>query len=168
MSLQFVIDGYNIIKHRTFLELTVKTAKDPKEKLLDLIRINKLCGSLNNKVVVVFDGYPDASVLSQGEVSIIYSKDKSADERIRGLIERSKNPKNIVVVSDDKEIRVFSGFLGAHTLMVDEFLIAKEKITKENKELLKPELSYTQIDKINKELSQLWLNPQKKKNKPTL
>ena len=52
MSLQYVIDGYNLINHRLFIP-TDKRTKDSRIALLELIRIKKLCGSPANEVIVV-------------------------------------------------------------------------------------------------------------------
>ncbi|MBM3250334.1 MAG: NYN domain-containing protein, partial [Candidatus Omnitrophica bacterium] len=57
MSLQYVIDGYNIINHPQFSR-TQKSPEDPVGSLLWLIRSKRLTGSAKNKVIVVFDGYP--------------------------------------------------------------------------------------------------------------
>jgi predicted RNA-binding protein with PIN domain len=156
MSLQYVIDGYNIIKHTLYIRLTAKK-KYFNPNLADFIRLNKLCGSPNNAVTIVFDGYPPARNSIEGGMNIIYSGEKSADQKIRELIERSKNPKGIVVVTNDKEIRTFCGLFGVAVMNVEEFLGRKEKAHQKADESLKPEISYSEMHKINQELRKIWL-----------
>lgn len=159
MSLQYIIDGYNIINHPQFTR-RVKTSQDHRLALIALIRRKKLTGSLKNKVAIVFDGYPDADaqILDDRTLHVIFSRRVSADEKIKMLVEETANRKNIIVVSDDKEIKYMVNSLGAHALGVDEFFLAKEKARKIMKdELIKPELNYSQIHKINEELSRIWL-----------
>jgi len=93
MSLQFIIDGYNIIKHSRFIQLTHKKSPDAKSALIEFIKFNKLCGSKNNSVLIVFDGYPDVSYHNSAEeLEVIFSRDESADSRIKKIVEKAKNP----------------------------------------------------------------------------
>ena len=72
------------------------------------------------------------------------------------MVEVSSNPKNIVVASDDKEIKLFVRFLGAQTRSVEEFIDRKANL-QSRQNLLKPELTYGQIQRINQELRKIWL-----------
>ncbi len=85
------------------------------------------------------------------------------------MVETQVSPKDIVVVSDDKEIRFFVKAVGARSIGVEEFIHPaarhrarinrKEKSGRapQERDLLKPELSYSQIDQINRELKARWL-----------
>ena len=55
MSLQYVIDAYNLINHPRFR--VAKNAVNIQQSLADFIRINQLTGSKNNRVILVFDGF---------------------------------------------------------------------------------------------------------------
>lgn len=159
MSLQYVIDGYNLINHRLF-EPANKKIKDSRIALLELINIEKLCGSPENKITVVFDGYPDTQAAKEfnSDMDVIFARQQTADERIKKIVEDSRNPKNIKVVSDDREIRFFVKSLGARVLSIEEFLNGGKNLANpQEKELLKPELTYSQIHKINQELRKIWL-----------
>jgi predicted RNA-binding protein with PIN domain len=159
MSLQYVIDGYNLI-HNPLVASACGNRKDQKEELLRLIKNKKLTGSLKNEVVIVFDGYCSDFDIAKidGNFRVIFSQEESADERIKKLVESSGNPKIIVVVSDDKEIRFFAAAAGANILGTQEFTgsIRKTGDTKE-KEPVKQELNYSQVQKINQELKKIWL-----------
>lgn len=159
MSLQYIIDGYNIINHPLFIQHAAKKIRDLRIALLEFIRINKLCGSPKNKITVVFDGHSDSSIRKIGEtdINIMFSRKETADECIKKMVEVSSNPKNIVVVSDDKEIKLFVKSLGGQTRSVEEFINRKANLQSREKNLLKPELTYSQIHQINQELRKIWL-----------
>lgn len=159
MSLQYIIDGYNVIKHPLFVRHATKRRKSSQYAFLDFVRINRLCGSPKNKVIVVFDGYPDSDGerIERADIEAVFSKQESADERIKKIIEKSDNPKNFVVVSDDKEIKLFASYKGSRCLGVEEFIRPRIKQQCVSEEVIKPELTYSQISKINKELKRIWL-----------
>jgi predicted RNA-binding protein with PIN domain len=163
MSLQYILDGNNIINHPSFTSCNRKI-QDSRTSLLEYIAIKKLCGSPRNKIIVVFDGHPYSVNLRQINpgMSIIFSKDVSADEKIKNILEKNPNPKNTVVVSDDKEIIFFVRSFGAIPLPVEEFINPgitqrAKKLQKTEEEFIKPELTYTQMEKINQELRKAWL-----------
>lgn len=159
MSLRFVIDGYNIIKHPLVAPEPKKT-KDPCFFLIDLIRFNNLTGSPNNNVIIVFDGYPDRNrIISRPQgIQIIFSGKQSADDYIRAIVERAGGGKNTVVVSDDKQIQLSARFFRAQVLGVEEFIRHKERKIKKAASIgLKPEITYAQMHSINMELRKLWL-----------
>lgn len=164
MSLQYVLDGNNIINHPSFIAFSRKT-RDPRASLLDLIKTRRLCGSQRNKIIAVFDGYPYSADLRQidPQNSIIFSKDLSADEKIRDIVERTPNARNTVVVSDDKEIIFFAKSRRALCLSVEEFIDPpakhRPKRSKQEgkEEPVMPELTYSQMEQINKELRKKWL-----------
>jgi len=166
MSLQFIIDGYNVTNHPLFLKSQRKN-KDSGSFLLEIIRTKNLCGSLKNNVTVVFDGYPHVSgrYALNPNFKVIYSEDLSADDLIKELVENYRgNRKNIVVVSDDKEVALYAKHAGALTKSVEDFLgndpglNKRARINKrlEEKNAPKQELNYSQIDKINEELKKIW------------
>jgi predicted RNA-binding protein with PIN domain len=158
MSLQFVIDGYNIVRHERFP--SSHKIKNPPQALISLIESNKLCGSRKNKITVVFDGYPKAfgSSYADGYLDVVFSCDISADERIRKIVEQARVPRNIVVVSDDREIQAFSKMAGAAVVGAEDFLWRKENARRRNKpDALKSDLTYSEMSRITFELKKLWL-----------
>lgn len=163
MSLRYIIDGYNIIHHPIFIsQRPTKKNQEPRLELLEFIRIKKPCGSPKNQIIVVFDGHSDSSWqnLDKTDIHVIFSRGQSADERIKKMVEQETNPKNTVVVSDDKEIRFFIKSIGARPMNIEEFIKPKKEINKVEQDLLKPELNFSQVHKINQELKKIWLkNP---------
>ncbi|MEW6075167.1 MAG: NYN domain-containing protein [Candidatus Omnitrophota bacterium] len=161
MSLQYIIDGYNVVRHAAFTPPAHVRHKEPELLLAETIRIGKLCGSSRNTVMLVFDGYPRAPYQRKPheEIEVLYSHEESADERIKQLAAKAANPKNVIVVSDDREIRFFVRSLGVTMVSVEQFLTLKQKrrIARESEESYKTNLTSSEMAHINKELRKLWL-----------
>lgn len=155
MSQHFIIDGYNIIKNNP--RLNNAKLKDSREALLRFIKDSRPCGSPKNTVTVVFDGRPDVFYYRPpSHIEIIFTKNESADDRIKKIIEKAPQPRNLCVVTDDREIRDFAKGYRAAVKSVDEFISKPESQTKPAPEI-KPELTYSQIEEINAELRKIWL-----------
>lgn len=158
MSLQFIIDGYNLIKH-PLLAAQAKNSPGDRAALLNFIRFNKLTGSSNNSVTVVFDGYPDShEPASDTGITVIFSRKISADEKIHKLVEESGNRKRIVVVSNDREVQSVAKMLGAGVSGIEAFVKEDNKAEIAKRDLESdPKLTFTQMQKVNDELRKLWL-----------
>jgi len=138
---------------------TTKAVKDPKGALLELLKIKKLMQK--NTVMVVFDGFSGSlsgEGRESGNTNIIYSCSVSADEKIRRMLEGAKNPANIVVVSDDKEVKLSARINRARSMGIEEFLAAPKPRPNRKEGLPEAELSAQECRKINDELEKLWLN----------
>lgn len=159
MSLQYVIDAYNLINHPLFK--TAKPAVNIQHCLIDFIKVNKLTGSKNNKAILVFDGYPPQDYIpDEAGLICLFSHRIEADELIKKIVEESISPRNIIVVSDDKQVQLSARLLRAQTKGVEEFVCGK----KNNKliPVVPPgasefKLAYSAMQKINAELKKLWL-----------
>ncbi len=158
MSLQYIIDGYNLINHPHFVRRSNKKIKNQRLALLELIKSGRLTGSPKNKVIVVFDGYPglEEECVSNTTVNVVFSRSQTADERIKIIAEKFANPKNTITVSDDKELRLCVRSFKGRVLGVEEFICSKEARESRDDEI-KAELSFSQKDRIDQELKKLWL-----------
>ena len=158
MSLRYVIDGYNLINNSFFIHNALRGFSDAKLALCNFIKSRKLSGVYRNPVVIVFDGYPESGMkYGSPSIKVIFSRMISADERIRKILETASTPKNMIVVSDDKEIKSFARLFGAKALKVEDFLDAKNNSTIFKREIPETEISYTAMHKINAELRKIWL-----------
>ena len=155
MSLHYVIDGYNLIKHRLYQPSN--KIKDDRLSLLEFIKSEKLCGSSRNNITVVFDGYGGAVQLKDDDIRVIFSGELSADETIKRLIQKKGNLRNAVVISDDKDIKYFAKSLKIKAIGIEEFVRYKKKRVAVENESPKSQLSYSAMHKINQELRELWL-----------
>jgi predicted RNA-binding protein with PIN domain len=155
-------------------ELTGKSLRSGRDGLVRFIRTKKPQGK--NEVTVVFDGKSDirnpqratadinpvrnTNYLQKNKISngvkIIFTKEVSADEKIKQLVEKSPRPNQIVVVTDDKEIRYCVRPCGAKVISVREF-IGKVTEDKGKRSIEKTLLSSEEESKITKELEKIWL-----------
>jgi len=154
MSLHYVLDGYNIIKQVQFAKLALK---DGRKSLIRFIETFRPQGSRQNKITVVFDGKKDVfSALFKSEVKVVFTKDETADQWIKRYIEKAAQPKDFVVITDDKEIKFFVRALGAKVISVQEFMgKAQRKFLPPKKE--ERVLSPDELRKITEELEKIWL-----------
>ena len=168
MSLHFLIDGYNVIKRTDSLK-DLSSLRHARMSLVKAIQARRLAGSKNNQVTIVFDGRADFDFYQpqrKGQIKIFFSSDESADEVIKRMVGESGNPKQIVVVTDDKAIAHFIRSAGARAMPVLDFISrdkrqpagkARLKHTGQGeRELAKAELTYQQQEAINQELNDIW------------
>ncbi len=118
----FVLDGHNIL----FKDAGSKSAlsSDPSRTLNRLVtRCKRIVAGKNNKCSIIFDGSPPGDIISNTDnVQVTFSYDRSADSLIKSLIARSKNPRNLVVISDDVEIQKFARAHSCRIQSVRQFL----------------------------------------------
>lgn len=159
MSLQYIIDGCNVTHHPKFIRAVPRKSHDTRLSLVGLIKSRGLCGNANNLVWIVFDGYPDRLIegLEKGRLRIVFSYSRSADDKIKRILELIDRPRNAVVVSDDKEVSSFARLMHARTMSIEEFIKddAFEKASKANLDEMK--VNYSQMQKIDEELKRIWL-----------
>ena len=156
MSVHYLLDGYNIIKQ---LPAFIKPKlKDSREVLFRFIETRQPQGSKKNKVTIVFDGDKDVLSYSHNHYfDILFSKNETADDRIRKIVQKNKNPKNMIVVTDDKELKFLVRSLRAQAISVEDFLAQAKTTTPVDNGQEKNVLSYSSREKINRELKKLWL-----------
>ncbi|MFH1505080.1 MAG: NYN domain-containing protein [Candidatus Omnitrophota bacterium] len=147
--LVYIIDGFNLV-HRI---PAVKKSSQPRLDLIRYIKIKKLTGSSNNKVIIVFDGGFDSIAGQEAGYEIVFSGSRSADEVIMSRVEKMKNKSEIIVVTDDREIRDSIKSQGAKICRTADFINNKlKKIKEEDKDI-----SYTLQNEITKEMRKIWL-----------
>ena len=152
--LWYIIDGYNVI-HKI---KALKNSSFPQEEFLLFIRRYKLTGSKNNQVTVVFDGYAKPEFLRQfTEFKVIFSEGQTADTVIKNKVANAKNKKQIVVVTDDREILDFSRREGARLMKVIDFISPAKKKKKLQKNSSSKDISYSLEREITESLRNIWL-----------
>ena len=156
MSLHFIIDGYNLIKQTTALNKV--NFKDSREALIRFLTVHTPQGSKNNTITIVFDGWQgNFYYRADSCIQIIFSNDRSADEIIKQLVERTDNVKNTIVVTNDREVQFYAKQAGAKIEAVEDFV--SRGAPKENKAQAdeKKPLYPTDAAKITDELRKLWI-----------
>jgi hypothetical protein len=159
MSLHYIIDGCNLIHYPLFAELARGKPGDARSVLAQLIRERRLCGSPNNKITLVFDGFaPAGEFEAAGHIPrVVFSGEETADEKIIGMIEDSACRGALVAVSDDKQIRIFAAGQRAKAMSAEEFFSRGQGQKKQQRESAEEKISYGEMEKINRELRKVWL-----------
>lgn len=67
-----------------------------------------------------FDGFENDAIRVSG-IKIIYSGSLTADEKIKREIERSKNPKNNILITSDSNLAQFGRVCSCHVIKSEEF-----------------------------------------------
>ncbi len=155
--LLYIIDGFNLVHKLT----SVKTSETPQYGLIQYIKKSKLTGSARNNVIIIYDGGCPDNFPPEREFKIIFSDKKLADDLIKQKIYAIKNLNKfpiseVIVVSDDREIRDYAIKHGAVSLRTLDFL----KIKKEDKRANEKEdkdISYPLQREITEELRRIWL-----------
>ena len=174
MSLHYLLDGYNVLKKTP--SLAGKKLEDGRREFIRLIQVHRPQGSANNKITVVFDGQlgfwqddrPD-------DVEVIFSTYGSADDKIKEIVDAKANKKSVVVVTDDKALKLYVRALGAGILSVQEFHArfktlnlssssGKNRASGPSQRSPNEKVSYTQAHAINKEFEEIWLKNKPRKN----
>jgi predicted RNA-binding protein with PIN domain len=159
MSLLYIIDAYNVINHPSFK--TEKKLSSIQRSLLNFIQKHKLTGSKKNKIILVFDGYPPQEdvFFQDAQVQFIFSRLISADQKIEMLISESADRKNIVVVTDDRQVQFMARSLHAQVCPVSGFSAKSNKRVNSvfPDDSAEDKVSFVNIQKINAELKEKWL-----------
>ena len=146
--------------------------EDERANLVRHIEWNRPQGSAANQVTVIFDGYGNADGRSiSSTVKVIYSQDRSADDKIKSMVSSAANKKTIIVVTNDREIQYAVRAEGAKVCRVDEFLgkmgtvkgTQKSKPVKKDKEGPK-NISYVMEHGITSEFENIWVKKKDEKS----
>lgn len=133
--LHYILDGNNLIgQHQQLKQLQKVNKQSSREKLAFMIG-----NYFSDKKVIVslhFDGYPNESIKIP-KAKIIYSENKTADDRIKNEIELARNTANIIVVSSDNNIREFARVCRCKILSSLEFIsmLNQKKNTTDEKKI---------------------------------
>jgi len=164
MSVHYIVDGYNVLKQLPDLE--GRPLKNGRWGLIRYFEIYRPQGSIKNKVTIVFDGksevnLPTQRILKKTNIEIIFSQDEIANEKIKKLVSRLPNPKQVIVVTDDRELKEAVKIYGVKVFSVKE--LAQKKFPQADEKIIKRKttLSQEEAEKITKELEEIWLNPKK-------
>ena len=144
--LVYIIDGFNLI-HKV---PSLKASSFPQRALIDYISQNHLTGSRNNQVIIVFDGnMPDGVKRREAGFEIMFSGQASADDLITTKVSSLKPKSEVVVVSDDRQIKDFIKRQGARSCGVLDFIKKKQKPKSREKD---KDISYSLQYEITQEL----------------
>lgn len=129
---KFIFDGNNLIGKISSLQKLKKADKQSaREKLAFLI--DNYFHKKKFRVSLHFDGYPNLPI-KLSAVKLIYSKNKTADEKIKEEISSEKNPKNITVVTSDNNLKEFARVCSCTIINSEEFSVELTRANKKDEE----------------------------------
>src|SRR5690348_14965174 len=110
MSLEYVIDGYNLL--HALPSMPPGSWEQKRCHLLDRMASRRPHG--RNRLTVVFDshqGFGDRHM--HGDIQVVYTAGETTDDWIIEYVRRTANPRLCVVVTDDKGLRAMIRGTGA-------------------------------------------------------
>jgi len=115
-----LIDGHNLIAKLPGISLD-----DPHDEAKLVERLRRYRAHTGKRITVVFDGGVPAgwsADLSGGGITVIFAAPgKPADRIIIERIRRSRNPRNLVVISSDREVMAVAEECGARVVPAESF-----------------------------------------------
>jgi predicted RNA-binding protein with PIN domain len=153
-------------------DLSQRRLEDGRTGLIRFIRERRPHGSGGNRVMVVFDGqenvggFMDMDAGPCADVHVVFTRGTSADDHIREYVEHARDPRQIICVTDDRELALACRHRGARTWSVEEFVSKGYK--EETAAVRRSESSrrregdgkvipQTVAHKIDQELAALWV-----------
>jgi len=115
----YIIDGNNLIGKIPFIKKLQRSDKQASREKVSFL-LGRYFARRKASVSLHFDGHPGESIKVSG-IKIKYSESRTADERIKIEIERSKNPKNIIVVTSDNNVAEFAKVCSCQIIKCEDF-----------------------------------------------
>ncbi len=139
--MSLIIDGYNLIfsAHRRHpAQLSGKEIEASRQHLISRLALYRKNRG-GEEITVVFDAsrseWPTRVVQHAHGIRVIYSgRLESADDEIVRLVQASPDPRRLVVVSSDAELRRAVGRLGAKTIRSTTFELQLREILDSERE----------------------------------
>lgn len=120
MSVHYIIDGYNATRA---VGLGGKSLEEERNALIRFLVQRRPQGSANNRVTVFFDSRENlfSPIERQSGIEVRFSRGRSADDAIVDFVEEASNPKEIVLVSNDRGLKQRVQGTGVRAMGVQEF-----------------------------------------------
>ncbi len=116
---KYIIDGNNLIgKIKGLQKIQNNDKQAAREKLAFLI--DNFFQNKKVKASLHFDGFQNIPIRITS-AKIIYSENKTADDRIKAEIMASQNPRNITVITSDNNLRQFAQVCSSAVISSEEF-----------------------------------------------
>lgn len=119
----YLVDGYNLLFRLE--DSGKKNLEKRREELIELLNIELAC--FKSSVSIIFDSseqireFPQIAKLEN--IEIIYApKGQTADQYIIELVELSKSPKTLTVVTSDSGLTRQCRHIGSQVLTIDAFI----------------------------------------------
>ncbi|MBK7266249.1 MAG: NYN domain-containing protein [Ignavibacteriales bacterium] len=116
----YFIDGNNLMGKIPSLKNKIKSDKIYVREQL-VVQLDRAFGNSNNKVTLFLDGYMN-DLIRSNKMTIVYSNSRPADLVIKDEIDRSKNPRKLIVVSSDHEVINYGKKSCCDTMTSEDFI----------------------------------------------
>jgi predicted RNA-binding protein with PIN domain len=129
--LTYLIDANNVIhRHPILREQAKKDIDGAGERFIALI--TGFAGRGRKKIVVVFDGTRQGRKSVSLSLNIVIpASGENADQTIKTFINRSKNPRNLVIISSDMEVARYGKLHACRIMSAAEFITLLSKTKNE-------------------------------------
>ena len=122
-----LVDGWNAIRSDSEMSRAFSEKGQEVAKKMLAARLSKIHDAFNYRVTIVYDGRGDDINVERIGLSLTFSEvytpsNMSADDFIEQMCATSKNPKRLVVASDDNLIRLTSMTFGVESLTSEQLL----------------------------------------------
>ncbi|MCG6913710.1 NYN domain-containing protein [bacterium BMS3Abin03] len=115
----YIIDGNNVIgKIASLKKLQQKDKQGSREKLVFMI--DNFLHDKKVKCTIHFDGFEQVPIKAN-QCQVIYSNNKTADDKIKIQIEQTKNRKKLTVVTSDNNLKEFARVCSCEVLKSEDF-----------------------------------------------
>ena len=136
----YIIDGNNLIgKIKSLNQIQKKNKQQSREKLTFML--GRYFSKRKASVNLHFDGFEN-DVIKVSGIKIFYSGSITADEKVKLEIQRSKNSKNIILVTSDTNLAEFGRVCSCQIIKSEELV---KQLHSENS----VDEEQTKIDSIN-------------------
>lgn len=115
----YIIDGNNLIgKSSSLSKIQKKDKQAAREKLVYLL--DRYFYQKKYSVYLHLDGYP-GEILNSSKMKIVYSEQRTADEKIKKQIGNSTSRKNITLVTSDLNLAEYGKVCGCKIISSEDF-----------------------------------------------
>lgn len=130
--LHYIIDGNNLIGKIDSLRRLQKNQKiEARHKIA--IMLERYFANKKSKITLHFDGFINEEI-NVTSIKIVYSEKTTADSLIKQQIEKSKNPRRIILISSDIELQKFARACSCSVLSSNEFIQTLKNDSAQNEE----------------------------------
>jgi predicted RNA-binding protein with PIN domain len=150
MALHLIVDGYNVTE--THKELFPGSARSAREILIESVRAVRPQGSARNRITIVFDGKPGVTSPAEKSIDVRFTRGKEADWMIYEMVRKSKNPKQVRVITDDKDLGRKVSVEGAGVMTTVQFI---KKLFPRTR--ARGPAKRADTEKLTQELEKIWL-----------
>lgn len=150
--MEYIIDGYNVIKSAYF------KGRSESEKIVSFYNLLNKYRSKHPSVIftIVFDGFRPSNfyLLKDRRLKTVFSGDITADEYIRKRVEKGKRNEEVIIVSNDKQVQISGKLFNCGISSVSKFIriVSEERKRVKGVKQEKPSIDYRIKRKIEEEL----------------